>query len=174
MQLFFALTLLTSATLMFWIEPMFAKMVLPLLGGTPMVWNTCMVFYQAVLLGGYVYAHVATKFWGTRRQAKIHLLALGIPAVAVVVATALFVLPIRAGSSWTPPIDSNPIPWLLGFMLVSVGFPLFVVSASARCCRPGSPTPGTSPARTRTFSTPPAILGAWARWWPIRSLSSAT
>jgi SAM-dependent methyltransferase len=130
MQVFFALTLLTSATLMFWIEPMFAKMVLPLLGGTPMVWNTCMVFYQAVLLGGYVYAHVATKSWGTRKQAKIHLLVLCAAAI-VVVATSSFLVPVRPGISWGPRGDVSPIPWLLGFMLVSVGFPLFVVSASA-------------------------------------------
>jgi len=130
MQLFFAFTLLTSATLMFWIEPMFAKMVLPLLGGTPMVWNTCMVFYQAVLLGGYVYAHVATKSWGTRKQAKIHLFVLCTAAI-VVIATSSFLLPVRPGISWGPPGDVSPIPWLLGFMLVTVGFPLFVVSASA-------------------------------------------
>ena len=68
MQALVALTLFLSAALLFAVQPMFAKMVLPLLGGTPSVWNTCMVFYQAVLLAGYVYAHVTTNWLGARRQ----------------------------------------------------------------------------------------------------------
>lgn len=131
MQWYFALTLLTSATLLFWIQPMFAKMVLPLLGGTPMVWNTCMVFYQAVLLAGYGYAHASTRFWGAPRQARIHLVGLAAPSLLVVLLVAWLVLPIRAGRGWDPPTHANPIPWLLGVMVVTVGFPLFVVSASA-------------------------------------------
>src|SRR5262249_27529603 len=53
----FAITLFVSATLLFLVQPMIAKMILPLLGGTPAVWNTCMVFFQAALLAGYAYAH---------------------------------------------------------------------------------------------------------------------
>ena len=64
MPLVFAATLLVSATLLFVVEPMFAKMVLPLLGGSPSVWNTCLVFYQAALLAGYVYAHVSLQWLG--------------------------------------------------------------------------------------------------------------
>ena len=52
--------MLVSATLLFLVQPMFAKMVLPSLGGTPAVWNTCMVFYQAMLLAGYLYAHLTS------------------------------------------------------------------------------------------------------------------
>ena len=63
-QLFFATTLLLSAALLFVVEPMFAKMVLRLLGGSPSVWNTCLVFYQAALLAGYVYAHLSVKWLG--------------------------------------------------------------------------------------------------------------
>lgn len=122
MQFFFALTLLTSATLLFFVQPMFAKMVLPLLGGTPAVWNTCMVFYQAVLLLGYVYAHVSTRWLGTRRQAVLHLAILCLPWL---------VLPIAVANIGTPPTVDNPIPWLLTLMAVSVGLPFFAVSASA-------------------------------------------
>ncbi len=125
MQWFFALTLLASATLLFLVQPMFAKMVLPKLGGTPMVWNTCMVFYQAALLGGYLYAHLATKWLGTRRQAALHLAILCLPWL---------VLPIGVAASWTPP-GNAPIPWLMiwlmTLMVASVGLPFFVVSASA-------------------------------------------
>ena len=68
----YSLTILLSAGLLFLVEPMFAKMVLPRLGGTPAVWNTCMVFYQATLLGGYLYAHFSARLLGTRRQAAWH------------------------------------------------------------------------------------------------------
>src|SRR5947209_17731517 len=77
--LLFAITLFTSATLLFLVEPMIAKMILPLLGGTPAVWNTCMVFFQALLLAGYLYAHLATQRLGVRRQAAVHLGVLLLP-----------------------------------------------------------------------------------------------
>src|SRR5204863_253427 len=63
----YALTMLVSATLLFLVQPMFARMVLPLLGGSPAVWNTTVVFYQAMLLGGYGYAHAATGRLGRRQ-----------------------------------------------------------------------------------------------------------
>jgi len=122
MQLLFALTLLVSATLLFLVQPMFAKMVLPRLGGTPAVWNTCMVFYQAALLGGYLYAHFATRWLGTRRQAAAHLVLLCLPWL---------VLPVGIAAHWQAPAGENPIPWLLLVMTACVGLPFFVVSASA-------------------------------------------
>src|SRR5678815_3949298 len=70
--LLFALTLFTSASLVFIVEPMFGKMVLPRLGGTPAVWNTCMVFYQAVLLAGYAYAHVLSRRCSQSIQIVVH------------------------------------------------------------------------------------------------------
>jgi len=123
MQFCFAFTLLVSATLLFLVQPMFAKMVLPMLGGTPAVWNTCMVFYQAALLAGYLYAHFSTRWLGTRRQAAVHLVLLCLPWL---------VLPIGVAQAWTPAGDApNPVPWLLALLTLSVGLPFFVVSASA-------------------------------------------
>src|SRR5262249_8462145 len=81
MLLVFALTLFTSATLLFMVAPLVGKMILPLLGGTPAVWNTCMVFFQAVLLLGYLYAHLSTTWLGARKQAVLHLLLLVVPFV---------------------------------------------------------------------------------------------
>ena len=72
MGLAFSAAILLSAALMFIVEPMFAKMVLKLLGGSPSVWNTCLVFYQAALMAGYVYAHLSLKWLGPRRQAVLH------------------------------------------------------------------------------------------------------
>ena len=64
----FAVTLLVSAFLLFLVEPLFAKLVLPLLGGSPGVWNTCMVFFQSALLAGYGYAHLISRKAGIRWQ----------------------------------------------------------------------------------------------------------
>src|SRR5436190_4854647 len=76
---FFSLTLFSSALLLFLVEPMVAKMILPLLGGTPSVWNTCMAFFQATLLAGYLYAHLTTKWLSVRRQVVLHLGVLLLP-----------------------------------------------------------------------------------------------
>ncbi len=118
----YAATIFLSAALLFLVQPMFARMALPLLGGSPGVWNTAMVFYQATLLLGYGYAHVTMTRLGVRRQAVLHLVLLLLPLSA---------LPIGIASGWTPPTSANPIPWLLLLMTVAVGAPFFVVSTSS-------------------------------------------
>lgn len=101
---------------------MFGKMVLPLLGGAANVWNTCLVFYQATLLAGYLYAHVLTKIQPFSRQLLIHI---------AVMASALVFLPICLPEGWSPPSESNPVTWLFLVLTVSLGVPFFVVSSSA-------------------------------------------
>lgn len=122
MLIIYALAIFVSALLLFIVEPMFARMILPLLGGSPSVWNTAVVFYQAMLLLGYVYAHAATKWLGVRRQAALHVLLLLLPLLA---------LPIGIPAGWSPPTQTNPTFWLLALLLVAVGLPFFVVSASS-------------------------------------------
>jgi spermidine synthase len=120
--LLYALSLLTSAILLFWMEPMFAKMILPLLGGSPSVWNTCIVFYQTLLLLGYIYAHATTKWLGLRWQAVLHVLFLVLVSIT---------LPVGVAKGWTPPLSSNLVLWLFLLLLFSVGLPFFTLSASA-------------------------------------------
>ncbi len=158
MGLIFSATILLSAALMFIVEPMFAKMVLPLLGGSPSVWNTCLVFYQAMLMAGYIYAHVSLKWLGPRRQAVLHIVLLSLAWIS---------LPIAVAKGWTPPSESNPAPWLLRLLTVCVGLPFLCISASARSCRPGSPTLADARPKTLTFSTLPAISAALPDWPPI-------
>ncbi len=117
-----ALTLFVSAALLFLVQPLFARLVLPLLGGSPAVWNTAMVFYQAVLLAGYAYAHSSTSRLGVRRQAAWHLLVLLVP---------LFLLPIAIPTGWTPPASANPAGWLVALMVVAVGAPFFAISTTS-------------------------------------------
>jgi len=118
----FATTIFISAALLFFVQPMFARMVLPSLGGSPAVWNTAMVFYQAALLAGYAYAHASIARLGVRRQAGAHLVVLLLP---------LAVLPIALPAGWIPPAGANPTPWLLAVMTVAIGLPFFAVSATS-------------------------------------------
>jgi len=117
----FTITIFVSAVLLFAVQPMFAKMVLPLLGGTPAVWNTCMVFFQATLLAGYAYAHVTARAFRVRHQATIHL---------VLLVTPLLLLPIAVPEAWRSPSHDHPVTWLLALLLVALGLPFFVVSTT--------------------------------------------
>ncbi len=118
----FAFTLFVSATLLFLVQPMIGKTLLPMLGGTPAVWNTCMVFFQALLLAGYAYAHATTALLGVRRQALVHLGVLALPFLSFGLTVNRGLLDYGEGS---------PIPGLLLVLLMSVGLPFFVVSTSA-------------------------------------------
>jgi spermidine synthase len=118
----YSLTLLLSAALLFSVQPMFSKMVLPYLGGTPQVWNTCMLFFQVMLLGGYAYAHGTTRFLNIRVQAVLHLILLGVFTI---------VLPVLISPDETPPEGKDPTLWQLGLMATTVGGPFFVLAASA-------------------------------------------
>lgn len=122
MLILFSLTLFLSAFLLFCVQLMVAKMILPLLGGSPSVWNTCQFFFQATLLAGYGYSHLTTKWLGVRRQSIFHIILLLLP---------LTFLPITLTKGWQPPPEANPIPWLLALLIFSVGVPFFVVSTSA-------------------------------------------
>jgi hypothetical protein len=114
--------LFLSAVILFAIEPMFTKMVLPLLGGTPAVWNTAMMFFQAALLAGYLYAHLLSRLKGLRSQALVH--------VGVLLIGLLF-LPVHVGLAWTPTASAHPVPWLIALLAISIGVPFFAISATA-------------------------------------------
>ena len=119
--LLFAVALFVSAFLLFGVQPMVARQVLPLLGGTPAVWSTCLVFFQLTLLGGYAYAHLLAGR-PRRTQVAVHLAVL-----AAAVAANTFG-PVQAP---LPPADVRPTPWLLQTLLVTVGLPAFALSASS-------------------------------------------
>ncbi|MBZ5640003.1 MAG: fused MFS/spermidine synthase [Acidobacteriia bacterium] len=117
----YLLATLLSALLLFTVEPMVAKMLLPLLGGSPAVWNTCMLFYQAVLLAGYAYAHLLSRRLATRTQAAVH---------AAVLALPILLLPLGLPRGAAPPGGGSPIPWTLGTLLLAAGAPFFVLSTT--------------------------------------------
>jgi spermidine synthase len=120
--LLFAATLFLSSLLMFALEPIVAKTVLPILGGTPMVWNTCVLFFQVLLLGGYAFAHGVTTWLGSRRSSAAYGVLLVLPFVT---------LPFAIDSNTQPPADGSPIGWLFLVLLKSVGLPFFALAATA-------------------------------------------
>lgn len=122
----FAITLFASAFLLFLVQPMIGKMILPKLGGTPQVWNTCMLFFQTVLLAGYFYTHATTTFLRPRKQMIVHGILLFLPLIVMLSMGRPFDV-----TAWRPPSGSNPIWATLLLLLTVVGIPFFVVSTSA-------------------------------------------
>ncbi len=118
----FAAAIFTSAALVFTVEPMIAKMILPLLGGSPAVWNVCMAFFQGALLAGYLYAHLVQRLARVRTQILIHLGLLGVAA---------FFLPVGVTGLFGSPAVGSPIVWLLSVLPLSVGLPFAVLSSTA-------------------------------------------
>lgn len=118
----FATTLFLSAGLMFVLQPMFGKLLLPLLGGTPAVWNTCMVFYQTLLFGGYCYAHWLSSRFAAQRQIQIH---------TALLIFSIFALPVALPANPEPPTEANPAFWLVWTLFLAIGLPYFVVSTTA-------------------------------------------
>ena len=120
--LLFAVAIFTSASLVFVVQPMVTKLVLPMLGGSPSVWNTAMVFFQTALLAGYAYAHVLQRLRSLKAQVAVHL--------ALLVLAALF-LPLAISGLLGNPDPTAPIGWLLATLALSVGAPFAVLSATA-------------------------------------------
>jgi len=118
----FASTLFLSAGLMFLVEPMVAKMVLPRLGGAAAVWSTCLVFFQTMLLLGYAYAHLSTRLLPRWGQVILH--------VCVLLPLSAAVLPLALGTG-APSTEQSPVLWLLLRLTLACGAPVFVISATA-------------------------------------------
>jgi SAM-dependent methyltransferase len=118
----FTLTIFASAALVFMVEPMVAKMMLPLLGGGPSIWNTSLAFFQGMLLVGYGYAHLLQKVRSLKAQAGLHL---------VLLVLAGLVLPLHVADLFGQPDSNHPALWLLGALTASIGAPFAVLSATA-------------------------------------------
>src|SRR6476646_7657424 len=110
-----------SALLLFSVQPLFTKMVLPRLGGSPAVWSVAMVFFQSLLLGGYAYAHYLMQIRSRAVPVAVHL--------ALLVA-AFLTLPLSIASGWGEPPTSGYAFWLLGLFAVSIGLPFFALAAN--------------------------------------------
>lgn len=122
MALLFAVTLFAASALLFLVEPMIGKMLLPYFGGAPAVWNTCLAFFQAALLAGYAYAHALTRWRSSRGQLVLHLLVMALPWL---------VMPLALQPQWVPMGGTDPVLPLVGILCITVALPFIVVAATA-------------------------------------------
>ena len=144
-------TMFLSAFLLFLIQPLIGKYILPWFGGTPAVWTTCLLFFQVLLLLGYSYADVLASRFPLRRQAGLHLF---------LILTTLFTLPIIPSQAWKPLDGGSPVFRILGLLLVSIGAPYLFLSATSPLLqswfsRTGN---GTSPYRLYSISNLGSLL----------------
>jgi hypothetical protein len=126
----YALTIFLSATLLFQVQLIFAKHVLPFFGGAPSVWNTCMFCFQVLLLLGYIYAHVLKSRLKIHQQRSVHSVLLVASAVLLVVLWILWGTPLTPGKAWKPVPGHNPVWKILQLLGVTVAFPFFIVSTT--------------------------------------------
>ncbi|MEW4489511.1 fused MFS/spermidine synthase [Thalassoglobus sp. JC818] len=147
----FAVSVFVSAFLLFQVQPLISKAILPWFGGTPNVWTTCLLFFQTVLFGGYVYAHLLTDRLRPKWQAVVHI---------VLLTSAVILIQIVPNDSWKPVGGDSPVLRILGVLLVTVGLPYFVLSTTGPLLQAwfGRTFPGRSPYRLYALSNFGSLL----------------
>lgn len=147
-----ALTVLLSAFLLFQVQPLMSKQILPWFGGSPSVWTTAMLFFQCLLFAGYAYAHLLARYLTLRRQALLHLLLLLLAAVL-----AWSILPAAA---FKPQGQQAPVASILALLLWCVGLPYFCLSTTGPLIQHwfGKVYPGRSPYRLYALSNLGSLL----------------
>jgi SAM-dependent methyltransferase len=151
LTIIYALTVFLGAFLLFQVQPLIGKYILPWFGGSPEVWTTCMLFFQVLLLAGYAYAHLLVSRLGLRLQAVVHV---------ILIAAALVVLPITPHTSWKPASLYNPILQILLVIAVCIGPPYFVLSATGPLIQRwfSRTSPGLSPYRLYALSNAGSLI----------------
>ncbi|MDC8755983.1 spermidine synthase [Janthinobacterium fluminis] len=148
----YACTIFLSAFLLFQIQPIIGKMILPWFGGSAAVWSTCMLFFQVLLLLGYLYAHLTTRRLRPRRQALLHIALL---------AASVALLPITLDEAYKPAGNAEPTLTIIGLMAASIGLPYFLLSASGPLLQAwfAREKPGSIPYRLFALSNFGSMLG---------------
>ncbi len=130
-MLLFALTIFLSAFLLFQVQLLLAKYVLPWFGGSPAVWTTCNLFFQALLLGGYAYGHLITTWLTPRAQRRLHQAALLVSLAVLGAQAIVWESPLTADKSWQPQSSSSPIGHIIILLAVSAGLPFMILASTA-------------------------------------------
>ena len=148
----YAVTIFLGAFLLFQVQPIVARYILPWYGGSPAVWTTCMLFFQLLLMGGYLYAHLVRTYLNPRRQPLVH---------AGLLLLALTLLPITPDESWKPVDGGNPTWQIVTLLLATVGLPYLVVATSSPLLQHwfSRTEPGRSPYRLFALSNAGSLLG---------------
>jgi SAM-dependent methyltransferase len=146
-----ALTIFASAFLLFLVQPVIAKQVLPWFGGSAAVWTTCLVFFQSALTAGYAYADFVVRSLDARRQLRVHVTLL---------AASLLALPIIPNAWWKPAGTENPIWLILGLLAATIGLPYFLLSTTSPLVQAwfARRHPGVSPYRLFALSNLASML----------------
>jgi hypothetical protein len=142
-------TIFLSAFLLFLIQPVFAKLILPWFGGSSAVWTTCLVFFQTALLAGYLYAHLLTQYKDSRMQPWVHIALL---------AAALLLLPVMPGERWKPSGAGDPAWQILAMLAAVLGLPYFLLSATSPLLQKWLSQSGSQPYRFFALSNVGALL----------------
>jgi SAM-dependent methyltransferase len=147
----YAVTIFLSSFLLFLVQPLIARLILPWFGGTAAVWTTCMLFFQCVLLAGYAYAHGTTARLSPRAQAILH---------TILLAAALATLPIQPDPSWKPAGDGEPISRILLLLTATVGLPYLLLSSTSPLVQAwfSRARPGANPYRLFAVSNFASLL----------------
>jgi len=147
----FALTIFTGAFLLFQVQPLIGKYILPWFGGGPGVWTTCLLFFQVVLLGGYAYAHFVSTRLTPKRQVIVHF---------ILMALSLAMLPITPSAGWRVQVSSDPNLQILLLLMATIGLPYFVLSSTGPLMQQwfSRTNPGVSPYRLYALSNVGSLL----------------
>ncbi|MGE5264336.1 MAG: spermidine synthase [Acidobacteriota bacterium] len=157
---YYAVAAFLSAFMLFQIEPMMGKYILPWFGGTPAVWTTTMLFFQVALTGGYGYAHWLVARLSERRQAVVHTTMLGVSLLLLAVTTIAWNAPITPDSSWKPASVEMPIADIFKILAVAIGLPFFLLSTNGPLVQAwfNRAYPGRSPYRLYALSNAGSLL----------------
>jgi len=157
----YAVTIFLGAFLLFQVELVIAKYLLPWFGGSPAVWTTCMLFFQALLVGGYAYAHGLVSRTGPRRQGTVHLAVLAGSLCVIAFQWVLWRSPVLPGADWKPPDGSMPVLRILALLGISVGLPFLVLSSTSSLMQAwfSRTHPGRSPYWLFSLSNAGSLLG---------------
>ena len=148
----FGVAIFLSAGLLFAVQPLFTKIVLPTLGGAPSVWSIALVFFQGALLGGYLYAHLLTRYLPGRPSVIVHI---------VVMLLATLALPLGMAAGWGRPPALGAELWLIGLFAASIGLPFFALSANAPLLQAWFARTGHSSARDPYFLYAASNVGSF-------------
>jgi hypothetical protein len=160
----FGVTIFLSAFLLFWVQLLLGKYILPWFGGTPAVWTTCMLFFQVGLLGGYTYAHLVSSRLRPRAQGLLHAGLILACVLLLVWLTMAWGSPITPGPNWKPRTADHPVWDIIILLSASVGLPYFILSATGPLLQAwfARTHPGRSPYRLYALSNFGSILALFS------------
>jgi spermidine synthase len=157
----YAVCIFLSAFLLFQIQPVITKILLPWFGGTPAVWSCAMLFFQITLTGGYAYSNWLVKNLQSKKQSITHLILMGISICLVITLWRIWPSPITPAASWKPVNISQPILYIFLLMTISIGLPFFVLSTNSPLMQAwfSHKNPGHSPYWLYALSNIGSLLG---------------